>query len=134
MDGKRTGASRSERVIIALTLLLVGLTAGYFAGRATATPDGTVAVTVERPPAAEPAEPAEPAAAPDQASPEPMDLNDADLAALTTLPGIGETLAQRILDYREEHGRFYSVQELLNVAGIGEKRLEAIAEYVYVGE
>jgi competence protein ComEA len=50
-----------------------------------------------------------------------VNLNTADLAALDTLPGVGPVLAQRILDWRAEHGRFTSVEELGEVTGIGEK-------------
>jgi competence protein ComEA len=49
----------------------------------------------------------------------PIDLNQADLAALDTLPGIGPVLAQRIVDWREQNGPFASVDQLLEVSGIG---------------
>ncbi|MGL5866891.1 MAG: helix-hairpin-helix domain-containing protein [Dermatophilaceae bacterium] len=52
-----------------------------------------------------------------------VSLNGADLAALDTLPGVGPVLAQRILDWRAEHGQFTSVDELGEVSGIGEKVL-----------
>ena len=61
-----------------------------------------------------------------------IDINSASLQQLQLLPGIGETLAQRILDYREEHGSFSSVDDLLNVSGIGEKKLEQIRPYAKV--
>ena len=61
-----------------------------------------------------------------------IDINSASLQQLQLLPGIGETLAQRILDYREEHGAFASVDDLLNVSGIGEKKLEQIRPYAKV--
>lgn len=48
-----------------------------------------------------------------------VDLNTADLGQLDALPGIGPVLAQRILDWRSEHGRFTSVDELSEVRGIG---------------
>jgi competence protein ComEA len=55
-----------------------------------------------------------------------VSLNTADLAGLDTLPGVGPVLAQRILDWRSEHGRFTSVDELGEVSGIGEKLLEQL--------
>ena len=56
-------------------------------------------------------------------SPAVVSLNTADLAALDTLPGVGPVLAQRIVDWRAEHGRFTSVDELGEVSGIGDKLL-----------
>ncbi len=53
----------------------------------------------------------------------PLDLNAASAEELAVLPGIGETLAERIVAYREAHGAFGSVEELLEVSGIGEKKL-----------
>ena len=50
-----------------------------------------------------------------------VSLNTADAAALDTLPGVGPVLAQRIIDWRTEHGRFTSVDELGEVSGIGDK-------------
>ncbi|MGL4744098.1 MAG: ComEA family DNA-binding protein [Dermatophilaceae bacterium] len=52
-----------------------------------------------------------------------VSLNSGDLAAFDTLPGVGPVLAQRILDWRAEHGRFTSVDELGEVTGIGDKVL-----------
>ena len=62
----------------------------------------------------------------------PVDLNAANLAALDTLPGVGPVLAQRILDWRAQHGRFSSVDELGEVSGIGDKLLEQIRPKVRV--
>ena len=60
-------------------------------------------------------------------------LNTGDAAALDALPGIGTVLSERIVAYREEHGAFVYPEELRNVKGIGEKRLQAILDAL-VGE
>lgn len=61
-----------------------------------------------------------------------IDLNTADQAALETLPRIGPALAERIITWRDENGRFASVDDLLAVPGIGEKLLAGIREAVRV--
>lgn len=61
-----------------------------------------------------------------------IDINTADPAALETLPRIGPTLAARIIEWREQNGRFTSVDDLLAVPGIGEKLLEGLRDAVRV--
>lgn len=61
-----------------------------------------------------------------------IDLNAATQAELETLPRIGPALAQRILDWREENGRFRAVEDLLAVPGIGEKLLAGLKDKVRV--
>jgi competence protein ComEA len=63
---------------------------------------------------------------------QPLNLNTATLEQLDTLDGIGPGLATAILEYREENGGFGSVDELGQVPGIGEKRLESLREQVRV--
>ncbi len=61
-----------------------------------------------------------------------VDINTADQTELESLPGIGTAKAQAILDYRSIHGPFDSIEELLEVEGIGEKLLEKIQDYVII--
>lgn len=63
-----------------------------------------------------------------------LDLNEATLEELMALPGIGEVRAQRILEYRAEHGPFRQAAELMNVTGIGEKIFAGLRDLVYVEE
>jgi len=62
----------------------------------------------------------------------PINLNTATAEQLEAIPGIGPVLAQRIIEYRQTRGRFQSVDELLEVRGIGPKRLESMRPYVVV--
>lgn len=61
-----------------------------------------------------------------------VNINEASAEELMTLKGIGETKAKAIVDYRNENGRFSSVQELTNVSGIGEKTLAKIIQDITV--
>lgn len=71
-------------------------------------------------------------APPDTLLPGSIDLNRADTTALTALPGIGPALARAIVRRRTEHGPFESVEELLDVKGIGPKKLQKMRPYVTV--
>jgi competence protein ComEA len=61
-----------------------------------------------------------------------INLNSATAEELETLPGIGEVLAAEIIAYREQNGPFTSVEDLLNVSGIGEQRLADVRDLVSV--
>lgn len=63
----------------------------------------------------------------------PVDLNRADHEALTRIPGVGEVLALRIVAHREAHGPFLTMEDLLDVPGVGEGRLAGMRDYVEVG-
>ena len=60
----------------------------------------------------------------------PVQLSTATLEQLDSLPGVGPVTAQKILDYRQEHGAFHSVDELDAVPGIGPKRLDQLRDLV----
>ncbi len=59
-----------------------------------------------------------------------ININTADKETLCEIDGIGEAAAEEILKYREEHGAFSEIDELLNVKGIGEKTLEKIRDRI----
>ena len=56
----------------------------------------------------------------------PLNLNTATQEELAQLPGIGEELARRIVEYREAHGAFESMEELMEVSGIGEGKFAGL--------
>ena len=120
-------------ILVAVTLLFAVFTLGFCLGRNGS--HGSVELSV---PAAMQTLPPQ-TTCPEPTTPEtvavtfPIDINRADAEQLTALPGIGEVLAGRIVAYREENGSFLSTQELQNVEGIGEKRLDAILDLITVG-
>jgi competence protein ComEA len=61
-----------------------------------------------------------------------ININTASLEKLTELPGVGEALAQRIIDYRTANGKFTSIEELKNVSGIGDKKFENLRDSVSI--
>ncbi len=59
-----------------------------------------------------------------------IDINSATREDLEALPGIGPSLAERIVKYRGVHGRFKAIDELDNISGIGEKTVERLKEFL----
>ena len=89
-----------------LNFLLVALVVAGFAGSAMATDHATAAGVVN--------------------------LNTADAAQLSLLPRVGVKAAQRIIDYRREHGQFKKTSDLMQVKGFGDKKYQSLAAYVTV--
>ena len=70
----------------------------------------------------------------EEQSPQKIDINRAEPWLLEALPGIGEVLAQRIVDYRSQNGPFRTIEDLLKVSGIGEGMLAKIKDYITVSD
>lgn len=124
-------------LLVLVTLVFAGFTAGYYLGRSHGA--GDIQIALPAPLLTEPTLPPETTPLPRTTDPTaptvsfPIDLNTAGAEELTALPGIGPVLAERILAYRRDNGPFQSVEGLLNVSGIGEKRLEVIWDYITLG-
>lgn len=63
---------------------------------------------------------------------EKINLNEANAYELDSLYGIGEGLAERIIDYRRKNGKFEAIQDIMKVSGIGEKTYNEIKNHIYV--
>ena len=128
MAGKFQKISLYEWVVLGLTLLFVLGTLWWF--HSTRPQEGVTLVEVSED--RKETAPVEKPEAPGMLEGEVLDLNTATLSDLTRLPGIGQTKAQAILDWREAHGPFRAVEDLLSVDGIGEKTWETLRPYVRV--
>lgn len=121
-------------ILVAITLAFAAFTAGLYLGRSADAAPVTVSVS-----AAMQTLPPETTQPPDKPTEEtegihfPIHINRAEKEEFMALPGIGEVLAQRILDYRAEHGPFHTVEELMKVEGIGKKRMEEMLELITIG-
>lgn len=95
--------------------------------------DGEQVLVDVTPPPAPPGSAVAPGSAPGAVSPgAPLDLNTATAVQLDQLPGVGPVLAQRIVDYRTQHGGFRSVDELRQVSGIGAAKFGDLKSLVRV--
>lgn len=68
----------------------------------------------------------------DNAATEKININTASLDELVTLKGIGEAIGQRIIDYRIANGKFYTIEEIMEVNGIGIKVFEKLKDFITV--
>lgn len=120
-------------VLICITVIFLSFTLGFFVGRNQN--HQTVHLSVLPHQARHDSFP-EPVPQADATKPDILflvDINTAGLDEFSALPGIGETLARRILDYRTQNGPFSRPEELLNVNGIGSGKLESILDYIVTG-
>jgi comEA protein len=161
---------KAELAVIALTLLCLSFSAGYFIGRGTsvevisfdrlATPSepamvaepadtGGAAGSLNAASAVSPviviSESVSESTSPPTAVPttdaaaEPVqqgkiNINTAPQSKLEELPGIGPVLARSIIDYRDKHGGFDSIEQIMDVDGIGEKKFAAMKDMITIGK
>ena len=112
--------NKSERVLLATALVICALLIGYNLFYSSELREPVIIITQET-------------LGEEENSPEVSDLidiNHANKEELCQLTGIGEVLAQRIIDYRTEYGSFAQPEDLKNVKGIGEKVFERLKEEI----
>jgi len=66
------------------------------------------------------------------AVPQKISINRAEMWLLEVLPGIGEVTAKRIVDYREKHGPFSRIEDLMNVEGLGQSTFDKVKDFITV--
>ena len=118
----------AQKVLLAVTALFVTFTLAFFIGRSSV----HAQITTERAPEELVRELPEPEPEPEQTP--RLELNRATRAELEALPGIGAVLAERIVAWRSANGPFVSVEQIMDVEGIGEKKFAELRDSIYVGD
>ena len=93
---------RKSQLIVLIALIVVSIAGSALADTASTTPTGVV------------------------------NINTGDIAQLSYLPRVGAKAAQRIVDYRAQHGAFHKATDLMQVKGFGEKRFNQVSQYITV--
>lgn len=121
-------------VLVIVTMLFAAFTFGFFLGRNRDSYGILVSVPADM--LTQPTAVTQPSSEPEETAAIitfPININTATVEEFMALPGIGEVLAARIVAYRSEHGNFSSVEGLMYVEGIGEKRMEDILDLITIG-
>lgn len=113
-------------VLLLITVLFVGLMVGVLIGRQSAGSQLRVSDS-------QATEPETQNNSTQSISPGKLNINMASAKELAMLPGIGYGYAEQIVEYRDNNGPFLTIQDLMNVKGIGKKRFESISDYITVG-
>ena len=117
--------------LILLTIVFGVFLAGFFAGRTTAREPAPFLISAKGIPETQPVE--KPTKFREPKTVFPIDINRADRETIMELPGIDEVLSKRIIAYRTRYGPFHSAEELLNVDGIGKKKVDKIWDLITIG-
>lgn len=121
---------KSEIIVISVTVAAVFFTAGFFTGRGTNkttlnfyTAETEIRGDIVPVPSQTPT---------DSSGSVVININIASADELSYLEGIGPVLAERIVEYREQYGPFESIDQIMNVEGVGEGKYKAIKDYICV--
>ena len=115
--------SAYERIVLIIALICVGVLFAFKAISMQVQPDKVITYTVNNSAISTVSQ---------ESLSEKVNINTADKEGLTSLKGIGESKAEAIISYREAHGPFSDITELMNVDGIGQKTFENIKDMICV--
>lgn len=119
---RKVKATKTEKILLAITAAFLCLLLGLFLGKVSAGETGTYSVETQvRVPQEE--------VVPPEVT---VNINTAPAPELTALPGIGDELARRIVEYRSDHGAFGKIEDIMKVSGIGEGKFADIRDRITV--